>query len=136
MTSSCATLKTTIKTIISANTFPQSYGDLWTQYQLSDIKPREVGSGSANVIWDIYSDNPTGTDPYNFTPGTNQCGNYSGEAVCYNREHSVPQSWFSGNTGSAGSATDYLHIFPTDGYVNGKRANFIYGEVATASLQV
>jgi len=134
MTSSCATLKTTIKTIISANTFPQSYGDLWTQYQLSDIKPREVGSGSANVIWDIYSDNPTGTDPYNFTPGTNQCGNYSGEAVCYNREHSVPQSWFSGNTGSAGPATDYLHIFPTDGYVNGKRANFIYGEVATASF--
>jgi endonuclease I len=132
-TGSCATLKTTLKTIITNGNSPQSYGSLWTQYQLSDIKPREVGSGSTNVIWDIYSDNPTGVDPYNFTPSTNQCGNYNSEADCYNREHSVPQSWFSGNTGVAGPTTDYLHIFPTDGYVNGKRANFIYGEVASAS---
>ena len=132
-TGSCATLKTALKTIITNGNTPQSYGALWTQYQISDIKPREVGSGSANVIWDIYSDNPTGLDPYNFTPGTNQCGSYSGEAGCYNREHSVPQSWFNGNTSVNGSATDYMHIFPTDGFVNGKRANYIYGEVASAS---
>lgn len=131
---SCSSLKTALKNIINNGFNPQAYSALWSQYLLSDIKPREVGSGSANVIWDIYSDNPNGLDPYNFTPGNAQCGSYNGEADCYNREHSVPQSWFSGNTSVPGPATDYLHVFPTDGWVNGKRANFIYGEVATASF--
>ncbi len=132
-TKSCADLKTALKTIVTTGNTPQSYSNLWTQYQVSDIKPRTVGTGSANVIYDIYSAKPGGTDPYQYTPSTNQCGNYSGENSCYNREHSVPQSWFNGNTGVPGPTTDYLHIFPTDGYVNGKRSNYIYGEVATAS---
>lgn len=130
---SCADLKTALKTIVTTGHTPRFYGDLWTQYQISDIKPRTIGTGSANVIYDIYSANPGGTDPYQYTPGTNQCGNYSGENNCYNREHSVPQSWFNGNTSIPGPTTDYLHIFPSDGYVNAKRSNYIYGEVATAS---
>lgn len=131
----CSALKTALKNIIHNGFNGQPYGSLWTQYQSSDVKPREVGSGSAMVIWDIYSDNPTGTDPYNFTPITHQCGSYNSEADCYNREHSVPQSWFGANasSGSVGPESDYHHIFPTDGYVNGKRANYVYGEVATAS---
>jgi endonuclease I len=129
----CAPLKTALKTIVTIGNNPQSYGDLWTQYPLTDIKPRTVGTGSSNVIYDIYSSVPGGTDPYQFTPNTNQCGAYNSEADCYNREHSVPQSWFNGNTSNNGPATDYLHIFPTDGYVNGKRNNDIYGEVAIAS---
>ena len=132
-TKSCADLKTALKTIVTTGNTPQSYSNLWTQYQVSDIKLRTVGTGSANVIYDVYSAKPGGTDPYQYTPGTNQCGNYSGENSCYNREHSVPQSWFNGNTSTLGPTTDYLHIFPTDGYVNGKRSNYIYGEVATAS---
>ena len=88
---------------------------------------------SANVIYDVYSAIPNGTDPYQYTPSTNQCGTYNSEGDCYNREHSVPLSWFSGSTSNNGPATDYLHIYPTDGHVNGKRASFIYGEVATAT---
>jgi len=130
----CAALKTSLKTIITNGNNPQSYGNLWTQYPLSDVKPRTVGTGSANVIYDIYSTNFTGSDPYQYIPTTNQCGTYSGEGSCYNREHSVPLSWFNGSTSNNGPATDYLHIYPTDGHVNGKRANFIYGEVATASF--
>lgn len=137
---SCAALKTALKQItdntsssFSGDNFthdPQSYDNLWNQYKITDIKPREVGSGSANVIWDIYSDNPTGTDPYNYTPGTNQCGNYSGENSCYNREHSFPKSWFND---APIMYSDYHHLFPTDGYVNGKRSNYKYGEVASAT---
>jgi endonuclease I len=137
---SCAALKTALKQItdntsssFSGDNFihdPQSYDNLWNQYKITDIKPREVGSGSANVIWDIYSDNPTGTDPYNYTPGTNQCGNYSGENSCYNREHSFPKSWFND---ASPMYSDYHHLFPTDGYVNGKRSNYKYGEVASAT---
>jgi endonuclease I len=131
----CAALKTALKSIITNGNIPQTYTALWTQYQLTDIKPRTIGTGSTNVIYDIYSAKPGSVDPYQFTPITNQCGTYNSEADCYNREHSVPISWFgSPSTSTPGTATDYLFIFPTDGHVNGKRANFIYGEVASASF--
>ena len=129
---SCDVLKSALKTIVTNGMTPRSYGDLWSQYTVTDIKPREVGSGSANVIWDIYSDKPNATDPYNFTPVSNQCGSYSGEGQCYNREHSFPQSWFTTGT-SSGPGTDYHHIYPTDGKVNAMRSNYIYGEVASAT---
>lgn len=134
----CEPLKTALKTIITTGNNLKSYGELWNQYIVADIKPREVGPGtSANVIWDIYSDLPTGPDPYNFTPGGSgsggQCGSYSSEGDCYNREHSFPQNWFTTGT-AVGPGTDYHHIFPTDGKVNGVRSNYIYGEVATATF--
>jgi len=128
----CAPLKTALKNIITAGNNLNTYSDLWSQYQVSDIKPREVGSGSANVIWDIYSDNPTGPDPYNYTPGTAACGSYNSEGDCYNREHSFPQNWFTSGT-SVGPGTDYIQVLPTDGKVNGQRSNWVYGEVGTAS---
>ena len=59
-----------------------------------------------------------------------QCGNYNGEGDCYNREHSWPQSWFNEQTTPR---SDLHHIFPTDGYVNNKRANYPFGEVRSAS---
>lgn len=130
-TQQCATLKTALSNIISNGFSSKSYDALWNQYLLTDIKPREVGSGSANVIYDIYSDNPTGTDPYNFTPGTKQCGNYKKESDCYNREHSFPKSWFND---ASPMYSDYIHLLPTDGYVNNKRSNYIYGEVGSASF--
>ena len=131
---SCSDLKSALNQIISSSVHPQSYNALWKQYSISDIKPRTVGTGSTNVIYDIYSTNSDSTDPYQFTPITSQCGTYSGEGVCYNREHSVPLSWFNGNTSSSGAATDYNFIFPTDGHVNGKRSNFPYGEVAKVNF--
>ena len=57
--------------------------------------------------------------------------NISAEGLYYNREHSVPLSWFRGNTDNPGPATDYLHIFPTDKIVNARRSNYIYGEVTS-----
>jgi len=130
---SCAALKTALTSIITTGHNPKSYSNLWNQYPISDIKPRTIGTGSTNVIYDIYSSKPGGVDPYQFTPNTNQCGTYNSEGDCYNREHSVPLSWFNGNTGNNGPATDYLHIYPTDGHVNGKRASFMYGEVASVN---
>ena len=66
---SCAALKTALKKITTNGNNPKSYSALWNQYALTDIKPRTLGTGSANVIYDIYSANPGGTDPYQFTPG-------------------------------------------------------------------
>jgi endonuclease I len=129
---SCSSLKTSLKNIITNGNNLNSYSSLYSQYAETDIKPREVGSGSSNVIWDIYSDNPSGTDPYNYNPSTQQCGSYSGEGSCFNREHTFPQSWFTTGTAN-GPGTDYIQVLPTDGFVNGKRSNYLYGEVGTAS---
>ena len=140
----CSTIKTLLKTRTITGMTPKNYGNLWTQYVISDIKPGEAATNQVtgspynytgtNVIWDIYSDIPgANNDPYQFIPTTNQCGNYSNEAGCYNREHSVPQNWFGGNanSGSVGPESDYFHIYPTDGKVNGQRSNYIYGEVSS-----
>jgi endonuclease I len=86
---------------------------------------------TSGEVWDIYSDVPNGTPPYTYTFVSDQCGTYSVEGDCYNREHSWPQSWFNSlNVPSS----DMFHIYPTDGKVNGIRSNYPYGEVATAAI--
>ena len=100
-----------------------SYNQIWNAFWSTDNK----GDG---VVWDMYSDRPNGNPPYVYKLGEDQCGNYSGEGDCYNREHSWAQSWF-GNDNTA--KTDLHHIFATDGFVNQKRSNYPFGEVRTAS---
>lgn len=118
-------LKNALSSIISTGYTPKTYTDLWTAYKVGDI--RKDGTGA---IWDVYSDIPTGNAPYLYQPGQDQCGSYSAEGVCYNREHTVPKSWFKEDTPMY---SDYLHILPTDGYVNGRRSNYPYGEVGTVT---
>ena len=97
-----------------------SYTSLWTHYQTTDVKPN-------GKVWDMYSDIPDGTPPYEFTFVSDQCGNYGAEGDCYNREHSWPKSWFND---MAPMNTDIFHVVPSDGYVNGQRGNYPYGEVS------
>lgn len=101
-----------------------SYNGMWSAYQATDKRP------GTNYVWDIYSDVPNGTPPYNFTFGVDQCGSYNGEGDCYNREHLWAQSW-TNNDGT--HKTDLHHVYPTDGFVNGKRNNYAFGEVRNAS---
>ena len=101
------------------------YSQIWNAFWSTDNK----GDG---VVWDMYSDIPNGTPPYTFSMGDNQCGEYSQEGDCYNREHSWPQSWFSGDD-QATPSRDLHHVFPTDGFVNSQRSNHPYGEVSAAS---
>ncbi len=129
----CDVLKTALQKIITNGHVPKTYTDLWTQYTITDVKPRTVGTGSANVIYDVYSTIPGGTDPYQYDPITTRCGGYKKEGDCFNKEHSVPESWFNGNHGVPGDATDYNFIFPVDGYVNSHRSNYPYGEVGTVT---
>lgn len=113
-------LKIALHNIIKNHT-QISYANLWTAFPKSDKKTN-------GKVWDIYSDVPSGTPPYEFTFVTNQCGNYSVEGDCYNREHSWPQSWFNQ---LSGPVSDMFHIYPTDGKVNGIRSDYPYGKVAT-----
>ena len=91
------------------------YNGLWTAYKTTDV--RDNGK-----IWDMYSD-------CDWTYSTSQCGTYSDECDCYNREHSIPKSWFGGSQSQDTPGTDIFHVVPTDGYVNGRRSNYAYGEV-------
>ncbi|MBP1673094.1 MAG: bsn 2 [Bacteroidetes bacterium] len=101
-----------------------SYNGLWEAYQQTDLK--ENGK-----IWDMYSDRPGQNPPYEYTYGSDQCGNVgSNEGVCYNREHSIPKSWFND---LSPMVSDLMHIVPTDGKVNGMRSNYPYGDVASPS---
>ena len=79
----------------------------------------------------MYSENPDGPDPYNFKHGQKKCGNYSSEGDCYNREHVIPQSFFSKRKPMV---SDVHHIRPTDGKVNGIRSNHPFGVVKNASI--
>jgi len=87
------------------------YNGLWAVYATSDVQNGKV--------LDIYSN-----CDFTFSSG-NQCGNYTTVCDCYNREHSVPQSWFGG---ASPMYSDAFHLYPTDGRVNGQRSNYPYGE--------
>ena len=107
-----AALKTALSTIITNGHQDKGYNGLWTGYKTTDIDKNYENDGS---ILDIYSEKPTTTDPYKYTPVTNQCGTYSVEGNCYNREHIVPQSLFNE---ASPMVSDIQFIRATDGKVN------------------
>ncbi len=123
-----AALKTALKNIISNGHVDHGYNGLWTGYATTD---RDYFYENDGTILDIYSENPSGPDQYSYTYGTNQCGTYSTEGQCYNREHVVPQSLFSS---ASPMVADIHFIRPTDGKVNGMRSNYPYGIVGNASF--
>lgn len=103
-------LKTAMAGIINTHT-QLSYDDLWEAFMVTDKR-------SDGKVWDMYS----GITDYEFvTSGTN----YKVEGDCYNREHSMPKSWFNEERPMY---TDIVHLIPVDGYVNGRRGNNPFGE--------
>lgn len=94
------------------------YDGLYNGYKKTDTR-------ADGFVRDWYS-NTT-----NYRHGVDNKGNYSQEGDMYNREHTVPQSWF----GSGGIKSDIVHVLPTDGYVNNRRSNYPFGEVSNATYQ-
>lgn len=121
------TLKTQLYNIIKGHT-DNGYAGLYTTYQTSDVDNFYENDGT---VLDMYSENPSGTDPYNYSTGSTQrCGNYSSEGDCYNREHIIPQSVFNEQSPMV---ADAHFITPTDGKVNGMRSNYPHGTVNSAT---
>ena len=106
-----AALKTQLYTIISTGTANVGYDGLYNVYPTSDLT-------ADGKVWDMYS-------TCTWTHGVKKCGNYSAVCDCYNREHSIPQSWFNEQSPMV---SDAHHIYPTDGKVNGQRSNYPHGE--------
>ncbi len=106
-------LKTALFSAISNHTV-RSYKDLWTDFRHTDAR-------SDGKVWDMYSSITS------YTFGTDQnSGSYKKEGDNYNREHSMPKSWFND---ASPMYSDLFHLVPTDAYVNGRRGNHPFGEV-------
>lgn len=103
-------LRLVLHDIIDSHT-SVSYDDLWDVYVDTDKR-------SDGKVWDTYSN-------CSFTFGSDQCGSYQDICDCYNREHTVPQSWFNE---ASPMVSDAFHVIPTDGKVNGYRSSFPFGE--------
>jgi endonuclease I len=120
-------LKTRLNQILKKSHRDKGYSALISVYFSSDVDNTYDNDGS---IMDIYSEDPSSYDPYNFRTRKNVCGQYRQESDCFNREHLFPQSAF----GKANPMrSDFFHVFPTDGYVNGHRSNHPFGEVRNAT---
>ncbi len=111
-----AALKTALFKIVSPHT-NIGYDGLYEAYKKTDTR-------ADGYVRDWYS-NAT-----NYQHGVNNKGNYSQEGDMYNREHSVPQSWFSE---ASPMKADIVHVLPTDGYVNNRRSNHPLAEVGNVT---
>ena len=111
-------LLSALRTITSPGS-AKSYAELWNTYKTCYV--REDG-----YMFDYYS-NTT-----NYVPGGKQEGaNYKKEGDSYNREHSIPKSWWGGKEKDQG-ADPYI-VVPTDGYVNNRRDSYPFGMVSSVS---
>ncbi|MDY6276495.1 MAG: endonuclease [Bacilli bacterium] len=102
---------------IANNVTTIDYDNLWEAYKKTDQVP------GTSKIWDMY-----GGFQFTYQSGGKS---YGSEGDCYNREHSVPKSWW-GKTVDA-RYSDIIHLVPTDGYVNNRRGNYAFGEVSSAT---
>ena len=138
-TGSGLTLKTQLKKIIDDVNdglasehlhSDQGYGALWTLFTHTAFRDNYYENDGS--LLDMYSENPSGTDPYNYTSTSQQCGSYTSEGDCYNREHLIPQSYFDGYAVDP-MKNDPFFVVPSDGKVNGDRNNLPFGKVGTAT---
>lgn len=79
-------------------------------------------------VWDMYSDCVFASG--NYCDNTNF--NTDVDCECYNREHSLPKSWWGHKDANPEPMyTDLHHVIPTDNAANGKRSTYPLGEVET-----
>ena len=92
-----------------------SYSSLENYYDDTDLT-------ADGYIWDMYS-------TCKFTINDDG-GSQSSICVVWNKEHSVPQSWFGE---ASPMKSDLFHVYPTDARVNNFRSNYPYGETSSRS---
>lgn len=91
------------------------YKSLENYYEAIDFKD--------GYVWDIYS-----TCQFTMADAN---GTQNGVCDAWNKEHTIPQSWFGE---ASPMKSDLFHVLPTDACVNGTRSNYPYGENAETGL--
>ena len=106
------------------------YDSLWVAYRTSDAIPTDT----VPIIWDMYSCKSA----YSIYTNLHRNGSASDPEGLkgFQREHSMPKSWFNPVAKSGTSFTykdiwpmysDLTHLIPAEGKVNNKRSNYPYG---------
>ena len=113
-------LRTAMFNIINSGKNDISYDGLLEAYHTTDKR-------ADGYLRDWYSN----TTNY-VIGGDKENASYKKEGDGYNREHTVPQSWFDKK---APMVSDLVHVVPTDGYVNNRRSNYPIGEVNNITYQ-
>ena len=132
-------LKTQLRKIIDDNSDGISsehlaqdngYNALYTTFMTSD---KDFYFENNGTLLDMYSENPSGADAYEYTYGVNQDDGFGGtsEGQKYNREHIVPQAVFSG---ADPMKNDAHFVVPADKYMNAQRGDLPFGRVQTANF--
>ncbi|MDO5447428.1 MAG: endonuclease [Prevotellaceae bacterium] len=104
-------LKTALYNIIKEPNV-KAYSSLNDYYEKTDAR-------ADGKLWDMYSN----ITNYTF----NKTGGNSSEGAGWNKEHSVPQSWFGE---ASPMKSDIVHVIPTDAFVNNMRSNYPFGETS------
>ena len=104
-----------LKTVSKKGYHSLGYDGLWNAYKVTDLK----SDGYINDYYSCIS---------KYKPG-DHASKYLKEGDMYNREHSIPKSWWGGSTANQGC--DIYIIYPTDGKINSVRSNFPFGEVSS-----
>ncbi|MDE6783619.1 MAG: endonuclease [Paramuribaculum sp.] len=105
-------LKTALYTLINPHTQVSSYQNLPSYFKKTDVRP------NTNYWWDMYSDMRVETS---ITFGTYM-----------NREHSLPKSWWGGNT-DIPAYVDLYHLYPGEAAANRAKSNYPLGEIAAGT---
>lgn len=95
-----------------------TYNQVWANNAGTDYRPD-------GKIWDMYSD-------CTFSGSQHCSGDNFTDCQCYNREHSLPKSWWGGST-SEPMYTDLHHLIPTDGKANSQRSAWAFDNVKNVS---
>ena len=112
-----AALKAALYSIIQPKT-PYSYKTLFSAYEKIDYVEGSKNSSGQYLVFDYYS------EVKHYFPG-------GGDAPSgMNKEHTVPQSWWSG---SPGCYNDVFQVLPSDATANSSKGNYPLG-VVTGSV--
>ena len=133
----CQALKTALRNIVTSGQVTLAYGQL-DNIQMPVVDTIRTDDGSSSMIWDIYTNNNSGPEPYFFNSSQTTPGGFCGattptvDGTCWNKEHTFPRAWFA----SAYPAfADLFIVRPTDYRINSRRASYPYATVSAPTYQ-
>jgi len=110
-------LRITLCAIISDGYTSIGYSSLQNNMFAASTDPTDFVNGTDKTMEDIYSSKPYKSND-----------NGSSASICgtgWNKEHTVPQSWFNE---ASPMKSDAFHVYPTDIKMNSVRSSYPYGE--------
>ena len=125
-----STLRTTLGTIIASNKGSGSAHNVVSYDNIGYLlKYADTQNANGTTLIDIYT-------PCTFTISgstitwSGSCNGATNVGCGLNREHTVPQSWFSK---ASPMVSDAFHIYATDAASNGHRSDYYYGECTSGT---